>query len=206
MADLDISTVDLTGTAKAVTVNVDLVDSTGTKLAGTVTATGASVVVPMALRTDADGLLTLDLVPNASITPANTYYSVRIKGTTWIISKGAGAETILEALVVAPEPLGTLGVPLMVSYTGAVSPDESPPWSPFVATTFTKARVLRASGSGTVTVDLLVDGVTEETLSLADTGTDTGPVSIGVAVAPDAILTLEVTAAGGSMDMTVVLG
>jgi hypothetical protein len=164
------------------------------------------VVSPLRGYTDRDGLETLDLTPNASITPPNTYYLVQVAGMSWLISKGAGSETILEALVVAPEPLGTLGVPLLVSYAGAVELDESPPWSPFIATTFTKARVMRASGTGTVTVDLLVDGVTEETLTLADTGTDTGAVTIDVAVAIDAILTVEVTAVGGSVDMTVVLG
>jgi len=204
VSDLVISTDDLLGEPRQARIVVSLVDSNLAPVAGTVDET--VVVSPLRAYTDRDGLETLDLVPNADITPANTLYLVQVAGMSWLISKGSGSETILEALVVAPEPLGTLGVPLMLSYAGAVSPDESPPWSPFVATTFTKARVLRASGSGTVTVDLLVDGVTEETLSLADTGTDTGPVSIGVAVAPDAILTVEVTAAGGSQDMTVVLG
>ena len=105
MSDLLISTVDLTGSAKSVPVLIELVDSTGRKVAGTIADSGASVIAAVEVRTDSDGEATVDLIPNADITPANTYYAVRIKGRSWLIEKGEGEETILDALADDPEPL-----------------------------------------------------------------------------------------------------
>jgi hypothetical protein len=105
VSDLLISTVDLTGSAKSVPVLIELVDSTGRKVAGTITDSGASVIAAVEVRTDSDGEATVYLIPSADITPPNTYYAVRIKGAMWLIEKGEGEETILDALAGDLEPL-----------------------------------------------------------------------------------------------------
>jgi hypothetical protein len=96
--------------------------------------------------------------------------------------------------------------PLVFSHPGRVSATSSPPWTPFGEVRFTQARVLRASGSGTVTIVIKVDAATIETLTITGTGTDSGALFVDVTVAPGEKLKAEVTGAGGSEDLTVVLG
>lgn len=96
--------------------------------------------------------------------------------------------------------------PLVFSHPGTVAATESPPWTPFVAVTFTQARLLRASGASTVTVTVRVDAVVIETLTITGTGTASAALAVDVPVDPGDIVTVEVTGAGGSEDLTVVLG
>jgi hypothetical protein len=101
------------------------VDSDREKVAGYLTGGGA-VVVPGSVRTATDGTVALDLVPNASIDPDNTYYLVQAAGQGWLIEKGAGTETLLEAL--AGRRFGVLALKLRTDQLQhlAVGHDPSP--------------------------------------------------------------------------------
>ena len=105
MANLTIDAADVVGVARQVDVTVRLTDSEGTVVLGYVTGTDDVVVRGYQGHTAADGTLTLNLTPNASITPANTYYTVTVGRHSMLIEKGAATETLLEALTSSPSAL-----------------------------------------------------------------------------------------------------
>jgi len=75
----------------------ELSDERGVAIPG-YTAAGAVVVEPSVATTDATGLASLDLVPNADITPAGTYYTVRVGPAQFRITKTASTQTLPEAI------------------------------------------------------------------------------------------------------------
>lgn len=99
--------------ARSSAVVVTLCDSTGAQVDGYVTATGSSVVARYTGRTNAAGVLDVDLTPNGDITPANTGYKVDIGDRSVTIVKGGATETVGDALATPPTPLGSIapGVP-----------------------------------------------------------------------------------------------
>ena len=118
MAILTISTVDLTGTAQSIPVGIETCDINGVPVRA---LTSTSVVVPSEYReTDASGNLSIDLIPNASLNPTNTFYKVTLAGGTWIILKSSATQTIIQALAATPSALSS-GTAL-VGATGATGP------------------------------------------------------------------------------------
>lgn len=114
-----------------------LSDASGNRVAGH-TSSGA-IVAPVSTSIPASGQVVLDLVPNADITPANTYYTVQVNvGNTWtfLIEKGPSSETLADALADDPSPLSSAAAGLAIAahvvddpahdaaaigYTGAVT-------------------------------------------------------------------------------------
>ena len=106
MATLTVTVLDVEGNGRAGQgVIATLTDADGVKVLGYDAA--GQVVREVKARTDPDGVATLDLIPNADLTPANTYYTVRVADFAVLIEKGAGAETLEDALAADPDPLGT---------------------------------------------------------------------------------------------------
>lgn len=90
-------------------VQVTLTDADGRPVAG---RTATEVIVQSTTeRLDRDGVATFDLVPNADITPANTYYTVRIgqgpRARDFLIDKGAAAENLVDCEAFSPAALGS---------------------------------------------------------------------------------------------------
>jgi hypothetical protein len=103
VSDLLISTVDVGMAARRTPYSITLTDGNGNEIQGFV---GDDIVTRSVFGTTAsDGTATVDLIPSASITPANTYYTLRLAGESMLIEKGPDAETILEALAADPQPL-----------------------------------------------------------------------------------------------------
>lgn len=103
-ATLTISAGDATGPVGARRVKVTLTDADGRQVTGYSSA--GELVGRVDQWTDADGALSLSLIPNGDITPANTYYTVNIDGRSVLISKGSSTQTVSQALAVVPEALG----------------------------------------------------------------------------------------------------
>lgn len=90
-------------------VTVALTDADGRSVAGR--TTDEVIVQVSTARLDADGRATFQLVPNADITPANTYYTVTIgqgrNADAFLIEKGAGDENLVDCEVSSPAALGS---------------------------------------------------------------------------------------------------
>lgn len=106
MANLTISTLDVLGaTVPGVRVIAEPTDENGDRMA--VYQDGHPVVATARGKTDTDGTITLDLIPQADLDPTPSYYTVWIGDRSWLIVKGAGEETLLEALIAEPTPAGS---------------------------------------------------------------------------------------------------
>lgn len=99
MSTLTISTLDAIGAAAKVSFEIRLVDNNHDDVENAfVTASGAPVVKHYTATTSAAGTASVDVTPNASITPPNTYYLVTLGKRRFLIEKGSGTETMLAAL------------------------------------------------------------------------------------------------------------
>jgi hypothetical protein len=98
MANLTVTALDVTDEPIAgVAVSAVLTDSVGRSVTGHLA--DGTIVQSARGRTDGTGTVVLDLTPNASIQPPNTYYTLHIGQRTVLIEKGAGAESVLDAVV-----------------------------------------------------------------------------------------------------------
>lgn len=102
MAELSIVPLDAFGVAVETSFEVYLSDVRGRRIAGHVA--GGSIVQPVSGSIPVDGV-TLDLPANASVSPANTYYTVLAGGKAFLILKSVDAQTLAEAEVVNPDGL-----------------------------------------------------------------------------------------------------
>src|SRR5690606_14076269 len=106
VANLTISTLDVLGAAVAgVNVIAEPTDENGKRMA--VYQDGHPVVATARGKTDTDGTITLDLIPQADLAPTPSYYTVWIGDRAWLIQKSAGDETLLAALIEEPTPAGS---------------------------------------------------------------------------------------------------
>ena len=112
MSVLNIKALEVTGVGKSTKVIITLTDMRGAVLTG-YTSDG-TVIHRIKTRTDQNGDLSDDLVPNAEINPANTYYLVQLDDHYSIIEKGAGEESMLDCVATDLNPLeSVLGVSLL---------------------------------------------------------------------------------------------
>lgn len=94
-------------------VTVALVDSLGQQVTGYLA--DSTIVRSATTHTDASGDWSLDLTPNASITPANTYYLVSEPSGVSTVTRhlievpGSGPQDLTDVLVTTPAALGSLG-------------------------------------------------------------------------------------------------
>lgn len=91
------------GTQVAVT--IQLTDGDGAPVSA-FTVPGGLMVSAYENRTDTSGDLTVDIVPNADLDRANTYYLVTVGSFTRLILKGSGTENLEDIVVLAPAALG----------------------------------------------------------------------------------------------------
>ncbi len=103
MATLTISALALGMDAGRIRVHIRLADGDYNTVAGTYGS--GSIVERITEYTASDGTLSVDLVPNASITPANTYYVVWVGQERFLIEKSAATQTLSAALVADPNIL-----------------------------------------------------------------------------------------------------
>lgn len=104
MADLIIDALAASGAAGRRPVRIELTDADGNPVVG-YTADGA-VIDPSQERTDRDGHLLVDLTPNADIDPTGTCYTVTVGEEVFRVLKTSAEQTLFEALVAGPLPLG----------------------------------------------------------------------------------------------------
>lgn len=87
-------------------VRVALTDLDGRSVAGR--TVDEVIVQETTARLDLEGRATFDLVPNADISPANTYYTVTIgqgrNADAFLIEKGAGDENLVDCEAFTPGP------------------------------------------------------------------------------------------------------
>ena len=89
---------------------------------------------------------------------------------------------------------------------GAVAVSTSPPWTPWEVVAVAEVRVLLGTaGSSTTTVEVQKNGTAFETVNLASSADDSGAVDTEATLAPDDLLTVEVTAAGTDAEDLVVI-
>jgi lysophospholipase L1-like esterase len=93
MASLTIDAEDAVGTTGITKVVATLTDSAHRPVPQAYVSSTA-IVKQHIDYTAQNGTLTLDLEPNANITPANTYWSVKVHDKTWLVSKGSGTEAL----------------------------------------------------------------------------------------------------------------
>lgn len=105
MSTLIIDTVDGVA-ARSTSVEGYLADADGNAVTGY--HADGTIVRPWRARTDATGHLEIDVTPNADITPTGTVWAVYTADRKHVITKGAGTETLEEALAATPENLGGL--------------------------------------------------------------------------------------------------
>ena len=103
MATLTISALALGMDAGRTRVHIRLADGDYNTVAGTYGS--GSIVERITEYTASDGTLSVDLVPNADITPANTYYVVWVGQERFLIEKSASTQTLSAALVADPNIL-----------------------------------------------------------------------------------------------------
>lgn len=102
---LSIRALDVVGVAGVVTVTCQLCDSYHDPVVGY--TDDGEIVDRFSGYTDSDGELTLSLVANSAITPANTYYSLRIGSRRFLIEKGTSTQTVQQALAGSPAELAS---------------------------------------------------------------------------------------------------
>lgn len=103
---LNVRALDVVGVAGVVTVTCQLCDSDHDPVVGY--TDDGEIVDKYAGYTDSDGELTLSLVANSAITPANTYYSLRVGSRRFLIEKAASDnETVQDALAGSPAALAS---------------------------------------------------------------------------------------------------
>lgn len=110
MADLVIEAIAAVGVASATLVNVELTDGRGDPVVGYVAGSDNVIVLPTTVTTDANGEVTVDLIPNADIVPGNTCYTIRIAHKQFLIQKSGVTQSLFEALVNDPgdlDPINT---------------------------------------------------------------------------------------------------
>lgn len=98
MAILLVDVVSATVPMPDIAVRAELTDERGTPMTGFATGDEAIVLSSVA-RTDANGEASLDLTPNADITPAGSYYTVTVGPKSFLITKSSGTENLADALV-----------------------------------------------------------------------------------------------------------
>jgi hypothetical protein len=98
MALLNLTTVTASSPAPGIVIKAQLTDSRGASVTGFDTAESAYVTASV-VTTDAQGEASLDLTPNADITPPSTYYTIWIGSNSFLITKSADPQSLLEALV-----------------------------------------------------------------------------------------------------------
>ncbi len=103
MATLTISALALGMDAGRIRVHIRLADGDYNTVAGTYGS--GSIVERITEYTASDGTLSVDLVPNADITPANTYYVVWVGQERFLIEKTSSTQTLSAALVADPNIL-----------------------------------------------------------------------------------------------------
>ena len=103
MATLTISALALGMDAGRTRVHIRLADGDYNTVAGTYGS--GSIVERITEYTASDGTLSVDLVPNADITPANTYYVVWVGQERFLIEKTSATQTLSAALVADPNIL-----------------------------------------------------------------------------------------------------
>lgn len=102
MADLTVSAVSVSsGPVSEVIIRADLVDSRGVAVQG-FDASDNAYISPSVAATNALGTAVLSLVPNADITPSDTFYTIYVGDFSARILKTADPQTLREALVSAP--------------------------------------------------------------------------------------------------------
>ena len=112
MAELVINSFDAIGETRRTRVEIELVRLDGERIVAVAGFHGdASVVFPRISRTDQDGVLSVDLVPNEEITPAGTFYRVQISDMDrrhmkeFFVLKDDTTQGLLGAIVEPLEPL-----------------------------------------------------------------------------------------------------
>lgn len=109
MSILNIKALEVTGLGRSTKVVITLTDYRGAAVTG-YNGDGA-VIHKIQARTDHDGELAVNLVPNADVSPANTYYLIQLDHHYTMIEKGAGTESILDCIASDLDPLqSVLGV------------------------------------------------------------------------------------------------
>lgn len=112
MSELTISSVDALGHAtprEAVTVTLTDADGVPVEQAY-LTDGGQAVIRTASFALNDQGLGSIDLTPNAEITPANTIYTVTLGDTVWRITKGTGSENLVNIAAAPAELGGVLGL------------------------------------------------------------------------------------------------
>ena len=103
MADVAVVALRAGETYGGADVTVELTDGDGTAVVGY--ADGA-IVAPFTVQAHGlTGAATLHLIPNASISPANTYYTVTVGDFSMLIEVGAGGGALEDLLVTDPAAL-----------------------------------------------------------------------------------------------------
>lgn len=100
MASLVITPNEATGVTLGVTVTatlVGIVDGERQPITGIVTGTDRVIVRPTVERVTSVPF-SIDIDPNAAIAPGNSYWLIDVGGDEFLIEKGAGSETLEDAL------------------------------------------------------------------------------------------------------------
>lgn len=107
MATLTIDAQTALGATRAGKATFALVDANQNPVNGYVTSTGSAVVAPDSVAIPATGTVSVSLVANSLITPANTYWLMTVHGAPekFLLNKGTGTETILQCLAEDPSDL-----------------------------------------------------------------------------------------------------
>lgn len=100
-----------------VSVRIELTDGRGNPVIGFVTGSDDVIIAPSVHRTDANGQLTLEVVPNVDITPGNTAYTVTVGDKSFLISKSGATQNLFESIISDPGDLDpiTTGVLLAIN-------------------------------------------------------------------------------------------
>jgi hypothetical protein len=116
---------------------------------GFVDSDHAEILQGSVVQTDADGLLSMDLTPNADIDPANSYYQVDLPGgESWNISVPDSTDPVWlkDCLIVDPQPGPAIVVGLTEADLAATVAGFGPPaWQPNNAYT---AETIVSNGAG----------------------------------------------------------
>lgn len=109
MSVLNIKALEVTGSGKSTKVVITLSDYRGMPVIG-YTSDG-TVIHKISTRTEHNGELSVDLVPNTDVSPANTYYLVQLDNHFSLIQKGSAEESVIDCIASDLNPLqSVLGV------------------------------------------------------------------------------------------------